>query len=96
MRNLTIIYRDHDLDIQAAKMLAEAMWQEFRKELVEVTSINRVQLARVDGPMSWTGFDCQFEVMVGHTTTGQPWRRLPMYLPNRRGKLSTCQLGVQQ
>lgn len=50
-------------------LLAEAMWKEFRKELMEVTSINRVQLARVDGSMSWTGFHCQFEVLVGHNWT---------------------------
>jgi hypothetical protein len=58
MRNFTIIYRGHDLDIQAAKILVEAMWQEFTMELVEATSMNRVQLARDDGPTSWTVFHC--------------------------------------
>jgi hypothetical protein len=49
-----MIYRGYVFDILAAEMLVEAMWQEFKMQLVEVTSVNRVQFARVDGPMSWT------------------------------------------
>jgi hypothetical protein len=90
MRNLTIICRGHDLDIQAANMLVEAMWQEFRMQLVEVTSVTRVQLARVDGPMSWTVSHCQFKAMVGHNNW-TAWEKA-----THRGRLLTCQLGMRE
>jgi hypothetical protein len=60
-------------------MLVEGMWWDLEAKLVEVeskvghggggktvTGAIRVKLLRLDGPISWVVFLCQFNLVAGH------------------------------